>query len=739
MPNFQNIKNLVYQSKIIGDKVHIGDIYNVNGISRSIPLQLNTLPFIATSEVIGREQDLQKVYELLQISNRVVLVNGIGGIGKTTLAKYFIAHWRQQYNYVAWISVSTDIKEAFVGEVELLDSLHLREEIKQLSRNEQWIDTAFSLIINRMRQLDSQENQRKNLLIIDNVGEGIEHTKILDQIALRPNWKVLVTSREKLIGFEEYELGFLSMEDAKELFYLHYQSEQDDGIVEEIIEIVGRHTLTIELLSKTINTNPLLNLKQLKKLLHERGISIKKEIDIKLSYSRIQGYTTITNCLKVAFDISGLGGDNNLLLLMRKFSVLPSHPISLETLMKIFQVDEESTHIFINNLNKLVSKGWVTKSGTDYRMHIIIADIIRRKLEPKIQNCENLIDFFINGIDKEVNANPHRFFESIKYIIYIEYLLRHIPSECIKTARLLNQLSELLRINGEYNKALKYQLNSIRLKESILSDTDIELAVSYNNIGIIYRNLAKYNLAYQVLSKALEIYENTPNTNSRLFADTYNNISVVSRYLGNTNLALKYQFKSIEKGKVDGYRLDYSYNSLSIIYRQTRELEQALKYRKMCHELFENQSPLSPNLPASYNSWGVILVELEKYKEGIEKFESAIFFHKEIFKKEDTNLAVYYQQLGRAYMKNNDLDKVMEWLKKAKKIQEGNGFNNHPDYANTLNCISLFHQEKGQKSLAIDFLQKVISIHEKSKDNPIIKTYLTDSKERLFLLLEEVN
>lgn len=87
-----NRQNIFYKSKITAQgNIHIGDLYQINGQPREIPLQLNTIPFIDKSEVIGRNKDLQSVNELLQVSDKVVLVNGLGGIGKTVLAKFFIA------------------------------------------------------------------------------------------------------------------------------------------------------------------------------------------------------------------------------------------------------------------------------------------------------------------------------------------------------------------------------------------------------------------------------------------------------------------------------------------------------------------------------------------------------------------------------------------------------------------------------------------------------------------------
>ncbi|MEN0051026.1 MAG: toll/interleukin-1 receptor domain-containing protein, partial [Bacteroidota bacterium] len=46
---------------------------------------------LSREEVLGREEELQKLLELLQKSRNLVLVSGLGGIGKTTLVNYYLS------------------------------------------------------------------------------------------------------------------------------------------------------------------------------------------------------------------------------------------------------------------------------------------------------------------------------------------------------------------------------------------------------------------------------------------------------------------------------------------------------------------------------------------------------------------------------------------------------------------------------------------------------------------------
>ncbi|MCD4650607.1 MAG: hypothetical protein K8S56_02305 [Candidatus Cloacimonetes bacterium] len=70
-----------------------------------------------TSEtvVIGRDHDLKQVWEQLEAEKTLLLLNGLGGIGKTTLARKYLTQYADNYNHIVWLEVSGGIKEAFIG------------------------------------------------------------------------------------------------------------------------------------------------------------------------------------------------------------------------------------------------------------------------------------------------------------------------------------------------------------------------------------------------------------------------------------------------------------------------------------------------------------------------------------------------------------------------------------------------------------------------------------------------
>jgi len=79
----------------IGDEIHYPH-------SPKIPKELSArIPKTPPDKIVGRENDLNDLHQRLVNHKQVLLVNGLGGIGKTTLAQVYIAKYWDEYHHVA--------------------------------------------------------------------------------------------------------------------------------------------------------------------------------------------------------------------------------------------------------------------------------------------------------------------------------------------------------------------------------------------------------------------------------------------------------------------------------------------------------------------------------------------------------------------------------------------------------------------------------------------------------------
>jgi len=86
------------------------------------------------SNFIGRKTELKELQTKLDSNNSLLLLNGIGGIGKSSLAAYYLSQQKDNYDYYGFVEVGEGIKEAFVSIFKY--SLDLRAETTDDTFNE---------------------------------------------------------------------------------------------------------------------------------------------------------------------------------------------------------------------------------------------------------------------------------------------------------------------------------------------------------------------------------------------------------------------------------------------------------------------------------------------------------------------------------------------------------------------------------------------------------------------------
>lgn len=214
--------------------LHLG-IDKTLRIAYSIPMML---PFRKNRNFTGRGQELAKIHEVFQdaSSDRIVILYGLGGIGKTQIAAQYAYSYQKHYTSVWWAdaSTTTTLSNDFVNIAQKLVKNHAQSQSKsgqtpdycqiavalglpltvvgqsgQLTCSESGKD--INIIISAVQSWLVAEGNQQWLLIIDNY-DDLESVAIKNFLPTNASGSVLITSRAPDsrclgIGIEVAEVG----------------------------------------------------------------------------------------------------------------------------------------------------------------------------------------------------------------------------------------------------------------------------------------------------------------------------------------------------------------------------------------------------------------------------------------------------------------------------------------------------------------------------------------------------
>lgn len=229
-------------------------------------------------------------------------------------------------------------------------------------------------------------------------------------------------------------------------------------------------------------------------------------------------------------------------------------------------------------------------------------------------------------------------------------------------------------------------------------------ALAYNDYGYALGFHGQLTEKVNCLFKALEIYENMPRLNHGEVAITYNNISMVYYELGQRKKAVEYGEKSIEHRKLDDNieKLALGYCNLSQMYRGL-DNQKSKYYQNLCVEYAEKSGNQDRVIHAYITS---ALMESDSGNR-----EAAITFERKAIAVLEQNqdnpgmLAKRYLALGMHHIAlNKNKDLTLSYLNKAMELSRS--IKDKTVMSETYNQLSDFYQRQKMYREALESKKK---------------------------------
>lgn len=491
----------------------------------------------------GREAELQELRQRIENGRKAVLVSGMGGIGKTHICRklfeeYLNKHAEDEsgpFCHIGYIEYSGDMDT----------SLQRCLKFKQQDRSEPNREAAW-------RELEYWAADGKLLLFVDNVNKTIREDPGLQRLKGIPG-AVVLTSRQASFSdeFESYRIGFLDMDQCKEIYEkIRFRCDDKKVDPEEIEDLKyvienlsGRHTITVELLAHLAYTKTWA-VNRLRKELEEKGFRLQfhkdgEPVNIQESYEKLYDLSELTEA------------EQNIL---EAFSVFPYIPLAAEICNEWLLADAGVTEDS-DILMGLYQKGWLQLDikQASYALHPVFAQFIYEKCKPNSKTHLKLLDLcrkhlkipensssleclkyipFAESLVKKLHMTDMDFISELAFLLcyigeyhkaeelYEKVLLMSISllgEECPYTAVIYSNLAGTYEEQGNHRDAKRLYEKVLGIRKRILGENHPDTATIYNNLAFIYSKQGKYTEAKKLFEKALEIYRKTVSVKSLAF------------------------------------------------------------------------------------------------------------------------------------------------------------------------------------------------------------------------------
>jgi tetratricopeptide (TPR) repeat protein len=583
----------------------------------------------------GRRAELTALKETLEKNNQVVLVSGMGGIGKTTLLKKFFLEQKDDYDTAIYLEIKTDFLSTFTDNIALITELGLSDTLNQYRSSPDFANIAFELLMRSMGKLSG-----KSLLCLDNLNEKLPE----NLHANLKEWKILCSSRIVLPNMKKHDLGVFTTPDAISVFATYYGldatklSPENYEAVRKIVEdCLANHALAIEFVAK--NAAELSwSLAKTYTELREKGIKFSVGSDFTADHAKQETVSNIFEYLLKTFPIDNLSEAEIDLLL--HFSVMPNLPFDIGRWHILYNEEKTKEELSLTQ-NKLYKKGWLTEQGEAFSMHQIVAEVcVNQKTDLAKEVIEKLNVFFNVTIQQ---------FNHTQLVDLINYATTLSLNKLMISPELNFRLGEFYVETGNLNYGLTFFDKS--KKQFDLLDNKADATVTLTRIGDIYQAQGNFE-------KALGYFEERAKIGEELYK-----ANPASERLKN-GLAI-------------------SYEKLGSIYQAQGNFEKALGYFEEETKLFEELYKANPaseslknGLAISYEKLGSIYQAQGNFEKALGYFEERAKIGEELYKANPASvslfngLAISYYKLGDVCKESGKKEEAIAYFKQSQAIWE---------------------------------------------------------------------
>ena len=365
---------------------------------------------------IGRKDELSQIKQAFDGGAQVVVLSGMGGIGKTRLASQFAfdANADKTVKFLQIIHVQEMLTETN-GLRLLVSETRWKEEFRTAYNNLPE-DEKYRAKLNALKEIPEY-----CLLVLDNFNLASEDA--LYELVEQLNCRMLVTTRAHLDpdsrqqNIVNIHVDKLAKLDAYTMFQNNSNRTLSAEQFDAVWEAVKGHTITLCIMASILKKHKNKTVEELVDKINGAGLLEIKDT-IRFSHNNSSQLNDILGHLKTLFDVSTLDGDCKDVL--RNMSMISDGMISVADLQRYMHLDSD------NAIVSLIDEGWLEERMLDdvpyVYLHPVISQLIFSIDAPTEDNVAGIIKYLVEFYDRQKEdlaySDAHLMATKIFYAMY---------------------------------------------------------------------------------------------------------------------------------------------------------------------------------------------------------------------------------------------------------------------------------------------------------------------------------
>jgi tetratricopeptide (TPR) repeat protein len=719
-----------------------------------------------TPDFIERKRLWDKIVAHFNQSEQQILTlsaHGLGGMGKTELAKYYYLCPPRPYALRVWFNAEDRellylqyIDLARVNGIEYEEKMPIQEQARQVKK---WLET-----------------QKDCLLVYDNVPNAKQVEGLLPE---NGKHHILITSRNEVEwpAHQKIDIDVMEEHEAIALIGKITGCQAENERIKELVSTLHYMPLALAqagayIAEKQTNIEDYLNLYRKYQSIVMSDDTLARNpkhapvwITFNMNFQALEedcpsALTTLKQAswldasvvpeilLKTMLqdskdkplellwgDVKSHIGRYSLMRIDREGHELSMHRL-LQDILRSKQQDELERKGILNQIALSIKRIYPESENAKIMENIALVRLLLPHMETTLSHLKRFFDEH-ECSDFNLEFNLGNAYETIgNYMKAKEHLLADLlikqkkykggqiqredgiyPSNHLDIDITLGNLGRACYYLGEYQEALTHFNQALEMTKAIHSDNHPSIATSLHNMGSVYNNLGEHGKALQYYEEAFEMTKAIHSGNHPSVAISLHNMGSVYNSLGEHKKALQYYEEAVEILRAS-YPINHPsvatlLNNIGSVYEMLNEHRKALTYYEQALEMLKATYPTNhPSVATLLNNIGSVYEVLNEHRKALAYYEQALEMEKVIYPGNHTSVATSLNNIGNLYNRIGEYRKVLHYLEQALEMKKAIYPGNHPDTAILLHNIGNLYSSLDEYRKALQYYEQALKMEK---------------------------